>query len=112
MATVSEAMRQCDKPLEECYHLYSDARRKLEGYKVQYNKNFNPIYIEFLYDYDGKLNRKEFRRYERTVMAFLVCHPCLSEDYSHILILNVFHGFHKSKLILIPVSCFQIYNIQ
>ena len=23
-----------------------------------------------------------------------------------------FHGFHKSKLIFIPVSCFQIYNIQ
>ena len=23
-----------------------------------------------------------------------------------------FYGFHKSKLILIPVSCFKIYNIQ
>ena len=86
MATVSEAMRQCDKPLEECYHLYSEARKKLEGYKVQYNKNFDPIYIEFMFDCDGKLKYEEYQKYVRTVMAFLVCHPCLREDYSHILI--------------------------
>ena len=85
MATVSEAMHQCDKPLEECYHLYSDARRKLQGYKVQYNKNFDPIYIEFLYDYDGKLDREDVSRYVTTVMAFLVCFSCLRKDYSHIL---------------------------
>ena len=45
MATVSEAMTQCNKPIEECYHLYSDARKKLEGYKVRYNKDFDPIYM-------------------------------------------------------------------
>ena len=86
MATLSDAMRQCDKPINECYHLYSDARKNLEGYKVRYNKDFDPIYLEFLFDCDGKLSYEEFQRCVRTVTAFLVCHPLFRKDNSHVLI--------------------------
>ena len=37
MATGFVAMNQCNKPTEEWYFFYFEARKKLEGYKVQYN---------------------------------------------------------------------------
>ena len=86
MATVFEALTQCNKQLEECYFLYSNVCKKLEGYNMRYIQDVDPIYIEFVYDCHGKLNYVEFRRCVNTVMAFLVCHQCLREDYSHFLI--------------------------
>ena len=83
MATVFDAMSQCNKSIVECYFLNFDAREILEGYNVQYNKDFDPIYIEFYYDCNGKLSYEEFQRYVRTVMAFLECHPHLRADYSN-----------------------------
>ena len=45
-------------------------------------------------------------------LQILLRHYFMMLNTEKCLIVNVFYWFHKSKLILIPVSCFQIYNIQ
>ena len=83
MASLSDTAKLCNKPINECYHLYSDARNKLEGYGVCFNEGFEPEYPKFLYNDSGNISYEEFQKCVNIVIACLVYHPYLKADYNH-----------------------------